>query len=160
MPSRNAYAANTSVDTGRSKAEIERTLERFGATQSLFGRDDETGVHLVSFKRGQRGYRFYLPMPRIEDFLLTPSGKWERTEKQQREAWEQEHRRRWRSLANYIKAMLDAIDSGIIDFDTAMLPHLMLPGGRTMAETMRPQIDRALETGETPVLMLALPEGR
>ncbi len=63
-----SYAAGTTVDTSRSKNEIERTLERFGATGFMFGRDDDEQVFIVAFRRNGRAYRFVLPMPDRETF--------------------------------------------------------------------------------------------
>lgn len=153
-----AYASKTSVTVSRSRDEIERVLLRFGATAQMWGRDDEVGIVLVRFRRRARGYEFRLQLPRIEEFELTPTGKY-RSKDVQLKAREQEERRRFRSLANYIKATLDAVDSGIIDFETAFLPHLLLPTGETLARRLEPEIERALEGGPAPSLGLALGPG-
>ncbi len=157
-----SYAAGTTVDTSRSKAEIERTLERFGATGFMFGRDDDAQVFIVAFRREGRAYRFVLPVPDRETFRYNKArysyqrrGS-ERAESTIDKMTEQETKRRFRSLANFVKASLDATDTGIIDFDTVMMPHLVLPDGRTMAQALGPQVDAALE-GRNPSLSLALP---
>ncbi len=159
-----SYATGTKVDTSRSKVEIERTLERFGATAFMFGRDDDEHVFIVAFRREGRAYRFVLPIPDRESFRYNkPRYSYENHGRERADATidkmtDQETKRRFRSLANFVKATLDAIDSGIIDFDTAMMPHLVLPDGRTMAHTIGPQVEAALE-GRTPNLSLALPAG-
>ena len=159
-----SYAQGTKVDTNRSKVEIERTLERFGATGFMFGRDDDERVFIVGFRRNGRGYRFVLPMVDREQFRYNkPRSSWQKRGAERADTTidklvDQETKRRWRSLANLVKATLDATDTGIIDFDTAMMPHLVLPDGRTMGQAIGPQVDAALE-GRDPNISLALPPG-
>ena len=160
-----SYATGTKVDTGRSRVEIERTLERFGATGFMFARDDDEQVFIVGFRREGRGYRFVLAMVDRETFRFNkPRYSYQEHGAQRAEntidkMTDQETKRRWRSLANFVKATLDATDTGIIDFDTAMLPHLVLPDGRTMAQAITPQVDAALQ-GKNPNISLALPAGK
>ena len=149
------YAQGTEVPIGRSRDEIERTLERFDATGQIWARDDERQVVTVAFKRGRHGYKFTVALPPLADFMSTPSGKWERTQPQAQKARDGEIRRLFRSLANYIKAMLDATDSGIIDAEEALLPFLMLPTGETVYQRAQVQLansdevdlSRALKSG-------------
>ena len=152
------YAEGTEVSASRSREEIERTIQRFGATSHVWMRDDVAMRVVVAFKIGQRSYRFILPLPAPSSpqITQTPSRRWSRDEKQQRDALEAETRRRFRSLANYLKAMLDAIETGILHEETALMPYLLLASGRTVAEDIAPQIARALEAGEGLGLRLAL----
>lgn len=156
-----SYAAQTTVDTGRSREEIERTLTRFRATQVAWMRDDETGRVIVAFKRDGKTYKFVLQMPTLTDRMIqyTPKQMILRTDAQRRDALEQERRRRFRSLANLLKATLDAIDTGIISEEAALLSNLILPNGSTVQEFLLPQIDRMLEAGEMPDLRHALTAG-
>ena len=150
------YAQGTQVDTGRSRLEIEHTLERFGATGQAWMRDDEQHRVVVAFKRSGRTYRFTLNIPGVEEFRETPKGVYTRTDKVMHEAHDAEIRRRFRSLANYIKAMLDAIDTGIIEADAVLLPFLLLPSGATVYEEAQEQLrvlgtvdlSRALTAGQ------------
>ncbi len=159
-----SYAAGTTVDTTRSRNEIERTLERFGATGFMFGRDDDEQVFIVAFRREKRAYRFVLPMVDPEVFRYNkPRYSYEQHGRERAKTTiakmvDDETKRRWRSLANFVKATLDATDTGIIDFDTAMMPHLVLPDGRTMGQAITPQVDAAL-AGKIPNISLALPPG-
>ena len=138
------YAANTTVTVEKSRNEIERTMTRFGATSVAFLRDDETRMVIIGFKKDGRAYRFNLPLPNREDFLSykrkNAYSVTKRTPEQTTKAVEQEERRLFRSLANYIKAVLDAIDSGITNADQALLPHLILPSGQTVSETAQHQL--------------------
>ena len=149
------YAQGTEVPIGRSRDEIERTLERFGATSQLWGRDDQVGRVTVAFKREGRAYKFTVDSPRIEDFQRTPTGR-DRAQSYAAQARDAEARRRFRSLANYLKAVLDAIDTGIIIAEEALLPYLLLPSGETVFQ----QSERQLQGGMNVDLARSLQEGQ
>src|SRR3954469_22538598 len=98
------YAADTSVSTEKSRAEIERTLTRWQATQFMYGWDQTRAV--VGFVMRNRQLKFILDMPDREDkrFQWTshkPPRR--RTVSQQMEAYEQAVRQRWRALNLVIK---------------------------------------------------------
>jgi hypothetical protein len=151
------YAASTDVTADRSRAEIERTLQRYGATQFAYGWDRNQAV--LAFVAADRHVRFVLPMPNPEDteFTQTPTGR-DRSSSAARESWEQAVRQRWRALALVIKAKLEAVDSGIVDFTTEFLAHLVVPGGNgeTVGEAVGPHLEQAYRTGEYPALLPAL----
>lgn len=134
------YAENTTVPVNRSRDEIERTLGRFGADGQAFMRDDVKRIVAIAFHRQNRNYRFTLPLPDPKKFWYgKPRSKYAspplRTETQLAAALEQETRRLFRSLANFIKATLAAVEDGIITADEALLPYLILPSGSTVYET-------------------------
>ena len=54
---------------------------------------------------------------------------------------------RWRALWLVIKAKLEAIDIGITTIEEAFLAETILPDRSTVAETMLPQIERAVAEG-------------
>jgi len=155
-----AYAENTTVPISRSREELERTLERFGATAQAWMRDDETQLVTLAFKRSGRGYRFVVRLPQWQDehYLYTPTHQ-RRTELKAREAADQEARRRFRSLANFVKALMDAADTGIISAEDALLPYLLLPNGETVADSVGRWLP-SLEAGETFNIGRALTAGR
>jgi hypothetical protein len=146
------YASKTEVPTDRSRAEIERTLVRYGATKFMYGWDESAAV--VMFDMHKRRLKFVLPLPRRDEFRLTPTRK-VRTESSQNEAYEQACRQRWRALALTIKAKLESVESGIEQFEEAFMPQIVLPNGDTIGEVMTPQIERAYMTGEMPPLLPA-----
>ena len=110
------YAAGTTVSVERSRAEIERTLARFGAEEFMYGYDKHRAV--VAFSAADRRVRFVLLMPDKADrrFTHTPTGK-ARSSDQALAQWEQGCRESWRALAEVIKAKLVAVDSGIVTFE-------------------------------------------
>ena len=80
----NTYAAGTSVTVERSRAEIERTLARFGADEFAYGYDRTRAV--ILFTATGRRVRFVLRLPDPEErrFTHTPSGKIRRSPEQAR----------------------------------------------------------------------------
>lgn len=159
------YAAKTDVSSERSRAEIEHILSRWGATQFLYGWDADRA--LVGFSVRDRQVRFEIPMPDKEDKAF----KWTKhdpprrnTVNQQLAAYEQAIKQRWRALALVIKAKLEAVESGITDFDSEFLAQLVLPNGQTVGEYTVPRVVEAYATHEMPSMLpeysqRALPAG-
>lgn len=146
------YAQNTEVGSDRSRAEIERTLQRYGASSFMYGWEGERAV--VAFKAHGRLIRFVLPLPErtSREFTHTPTGR-PRAVTAQHEAYEQAVRQRWRALALAIKAKLEAVEAGITEFEAEFLAHIVLPDGSTIGQWARPQIARAYETGDMPPML-------
>lgn len=152
------YASQTEVTSDRSRAEIERTLARYGATQFMYGW--ETGRAVIGFAMNDRLVRFVLPMPDRSDrrFTQTPTGK-PRAATAAESAWEQACRQRWRALALVVKAKLEAVESGITEFEDEFLAQIVLPDGSTAGGWLRPQIASAYESGAMPTMLPALGAG-
>ncbi len=150
------YAENTQVSSDKSRAEIERTLVRYGASGFLYGWQNEEAI--VGFSIEKRQIRFVLPLPARETFTTTPTGK-SRKESQVTAEFEKAVRQRWRALALTIKAKLEAIESGIATFDEEFLAYIMLPDGKTVGSHMQAQVVSAYETGKMPKLLPA-PRGK
>ena len=152
------YAANTDVSSDRSRAEIERTLERYGADQFFYGWQD--GAATIGFRMHDRRVQFVLPLPdrNADDFRLTPSKRYARSSADQAKAYEQAVKQKWRALSLVVKAKLEAVESGITTFEEEFLAHIVLPGGQRVGAWMIPQIGRAYETGHMPPLLPMLDE--
>jgi len=149
-----AYAKGTTVTTDRSRAELERTLTRYGAHRFSYGTEPD-GARIM-FEAAGRVVRFDIPFPSIVEFTRSPGGV-TRTVAQREKARDQAIRERWRALLLVVKAKLEAIASGIETFDDAFMPHIVLPDGKTAGEWLSPQIAVVYETGEMP---LTLPGAR
>jgi len=145
------YAENTQVGSDRSRAEIERTLVRYGASGFMYGWDENVAV--IAFKIKNRQVRFNLPLPLREDFTYTETGR-SRTSASAETAYERAVKQRWRALSLIIKAKLEAVEGGITGgFDDEFLAHLVLPGGQTVGERMRDDLATTLESGNVPALL-------
>jgi len=145
------YAADTSVSVSSSKQEIERILERYGANSFMSGWESARAV--IAFTMRERQIRFILPMPARDEMRFTHHSKGPRTPEAAMKEWEQACRQRWRALALVIKAKLEAVESDIAVFEDEFMANIVLPGGRTVSEEVRPRIAQAYETRElTPLL--------
>lgn len=154
------YAADTSVSAEASKAEIERTLMRYGADEFMYGTTVAKGA-VVQFRAHSRYVRFVLDLPDPTDpqFTRTPQRGTARTEAAAHKAWEQATRQRWRALALVIKAKLEAIEVGLATFEHEFMANVVLPDGSTVGEFMSPQIEQAYTTGAMPSMLPALGPG-
>ena len=139
--------------------EIEQTLARYGAIAFMYGWDASRAV--VQFQASGRTLRFLLPLPDRNDdaFRFTPAKKIRRTPVEAERQWEQACRVQWRGLALIIKAKLEAVEAGIVEFESEFLAHVVLPDGTTVGQFMAPQIATVYETGTMPSVlpMLAPP---
>jgi len=141
------YAEKTSVGSDRSRAEIEKTLVRYGADGFGYGWDGIKAV--VTFRKDGIMVRFTLNMPDInsDKFQLTEKGSL-RSEEAARKSWEQAQRQRWRALALVVKAKLEAVESGITTFEEEFMAHILLPTGETVGEYTLPQIEQIRAGGK------------
>jgi len=149
------YAANTEVSSSRSRDEIERTLERYGADQFLYGWRESDAI--VGFRMEGRQVKFILPLPAKDDKSFTEytsRGKLlARTDDAARKLYEQAVKQRWRALALVIKAKLEAVESGIAVFEDEFMANIVLPNGQLVGEQVRPAIAAAYESGNMPTLL-------
>lgn len=147
------YAAQTEVTSDRSRNEIERTLQRYGADQFFYGWQD--GGATLGFRMQSRRVQFILPLPdrNADEYRFTPSRSYERSQKDWDAAYEQAIRQKWRALALVVKAKLEAVESGITSFEEEFLAHIVLPNGQRVGAFMVPQIATAYETGAMPPLL-------
>lgn len=145
------YASGTKVSPAQSRIEIEQTLSRYGATQFIYGWDEETGTGQFGFRMHGRMVRFKLMLPDREsdEFVYTDTGRM-RSDSAMHAAWEQAVRQRWRAMALVIKAKLEAIESGIVSFEQEFLAQIMLADGQTVGDWVEPQIREVYQSGTMP----------
>lgn len=147
------YASSTDVPSERSRAEIEKTLARYGATGFAYGWTSQAAM--VGFEMRARQVRFVLPLPSREarEFTHTPSRGTPRSSAAAAQAYEQAVRQRWRALSLAIKAKLEAVESGIVTFEDEFAMHMVLPDGSTVAQQVIPAIEQAYATGRVAPLL-------
>lgn len=149
------FAAGTAVSSEASRAEIERTLRRYGADGFLYGQQD--GTALVAFRMNGRQVKFVLKMPlrTADEFTLYKRGSntWTREPAAAEKLWEQACRQRWRALALVIKAKLEAVSAGISVFEDEFLANIVLPDGQLVGQWLRPQIAASYDNGRMPPLL-------
>lgn len=125
----NKYAAKTSVPVDRSKQEIEKELERFGASGFFSGW--QNGVTTLGFIYNSSVYKFEL--------------------KQTEDA--QEDRSNWRALLLAIKAKIVWVQTGKGTFASEFMAQLVLPNNQTVEQYLLPQIQSAKDAGNLPKLL-------
>ncbi len=136
------YAAQTAVSTDTSRAEIERTLQRYGAPDDGFAYGRRGSSAYIGFEFHGRQFRIVLPLPDPQDkrFWFTPGKMLKRTTDQAQREWEQSCRQAWRALALVVKAKLEAVEAGIASFEDEFLAYRVLPTGRTVSEEIGPKL--------------------
>lgn len=133
--------------------EIERTLSRYCATGFMYGWSGNNA--LIAFEMMNRKIKFVLPLPNKDDeeFTHTKTGYMRSSEAAIEESYEQAVRQRWRALTLVIKAKLEAVESGITEFETEFMAHIVLPNGQTVGDFMLPQIEESYKSGKVPPLL-------
>lgn len=145
------YAAQTTVSPERSRGEIERILERYGARKFMYGTDQKEAM--IAFEFNGRAIRMTLPMPTMEEVSKTPKGRTRRGTVVNTEL-DRARRQRWRALRTVILAKLEAVESGISSFEEEFLSWTILANGNTVYEQLKPQMDLAIRAGTMPKLLL------
>lgn len=146
------YAKDTTVPAEKSRADIERALNRYGA--SRFGYMNGPDGATIAFECHGRRIRFEMPLPDRTDRAFTRD-RWGNmvapatVEKK----FDQACRQRWRALLLTIKAKLESVESGIATFEDEFLPYTMLPDGQTVSQWIQPQIEQAYMSGKQPRLL-------
>jgi len=153
------YAKTTTVTVDKSRAEIEHTLLRYGASSFMYGYDREMAA--VGFVLNGRQIRFTLPLPPRDDdaFWYTEVKRRKRSHEQALALWEQACRQRWRALSLVIKAKLEAVEAGIATVEDEFLAYTALPNGDTVSDWLGPQIERVYQTGLMPSMLPMLSSG-
>lgn len=135
------YAEGTDVPVDRSKAELEKLLQKYGASKFISGWDERQIV--VGFVMAGRQVKFAMPAPSKDDpaVKFTPSGRYQRSESELVRAWQGALRQRWRALVLIVKAKLEAVAAGAVTFEEEFLGQLVLGDGHTVAEIVLPHLD-------------------
>jgi len=145
------YASQTAVSVDRSKTEIERTLDKYGATGFIYGTINNTST--IMFEMNRKRIRFNLPLPDKYESMRSPKGR-ERKLASAQKHHEQNMRQRWRALSLCIKAKLEAVESKITTFEEEFFSHIILPNGKTVGQNLLPHIETMYESGNVPQLSL------
>jgi hypothetical protein len=116
---------------------------------------------VIAFRAHGKQVRFLLPLPARDEPQFTTYTRsyrtYARSATEAERLWEQAYRQRWRALALVIKAKLEAVEAGITEFQAEFLAHIVLPGGETVGDWMRPQLEVTYATGRMPELLPMLP---
>lgn len=139
------FASGTSVPVARSLGEVQKVVQRYGASGFMLG--EEGPKALLAFVMDGHKVQFTMKLPELADFMVTPAG-YERAPGAAKKVWEQETRRRWRALVLILKAKLEAVESEVATFEEEFMAYLVAPDGRTMGEAILPQLEEARAAGK------------
>lgn len=156
---RPVYARGTSVSADRTESEIKQLLRDHGATRIGTAEEYEPPRRVVYFELAGRQIRFVLRLPQIEEFATLNRGvvaPRARTTQEQRQAYEQEIARLWRSLLASIKAKLVSIADGIETTEEAFHAHIVMADGQRLVEWTAPQLAVMYESRRMPPLLPGL----
>lgn len=132
------YAAGTTVDVTKSRAEVEQLLAKHGAHQVVIGSDSRLRSGFVAFTLEHRQYRIQIP-PR------------EASSRNQ----QQVEREQWRALVLLLKAKLEVAASGFVTHEQEFLAYVVLANGATVGDELAPRLAEMYETGNMPRLLPA-----
>jgi hypothetical protein len=124
------FASNTAVSVENSRAEIEKTVRRYGADSFVAGWEGDKAM--VRFRCQSRYIRFVMTIP-AENAT--------------------EQRRLWRALSLLVKAKLEAVASKIVTFEEEFFANVVMPDGATVYEASRENVRLAYETGKVSKLL-------
>ena len=128
------FANRTKVPIFQTIGEIQRTVERYGASGFQYAVEENRAGVRFTFAEPPRQIKMTVELPETE----------------------QSRRQRWRALLLTVKSKLECVASGIETFDEAWMPHIMVNAtGQTLGELMLPDLTRKLETGDFPKLIEA-----
>lgn len=147
------FAADTSVSTDRSIAEIRTIVRRYGATEFAHMESDEQAAVTFTMRGRRILFRLTMPSPQDKAFTKTDTGR-DRSVTAAEAAWEQSCRSRWRALALVIKAKLEAVEVGIVVFEDEFLANTIMPGTNvTIGEGVREKVALSFhQESATPLL--------
>jgi len=160
-----AYAKGTTVSVARTKAEIEESLEKFGATSIVIGTQPDRGI--VMFELQGRRFRFTVKYPDLKKFFVFGANRNQHTAKLTdtqlaQTKLDQAKKERWRLLAMLIKIKLEAIgeveekEDRLELFKNEFLAYTVLPDNSTVGEWAEPHL---IETYKNNTMLPMLPEG-
>ena len=150
------YAEDTKVPVERSQAEIIRLIADKGGENWAIGGAKNHAV--IVFEINQRRIHLDIPIPPENDFTHTQINHIRRSPAARKAKWEQERRRRWRTLLLMLKSKFEIIESGVRSWEQEFGLDILLPDGRTVGQFILPQVTSTYETGHMPPMLPAPPE--
>lgn len=147
------FAKDTNVSVEKSQAELKSLLAKYGANKTGLSEDHDNGEAMVQFVCKERLVRFRLTLPKRSEkvfWFTAHKNPQRRSDDAAYKLWEQSCRQRWRALVLCIRAKLESVECGISEFEDEFLAHVVLASGRTVGETVRPQVAQCYLNG-TPI---------
>lgn len=123
------YETATAGD--RALLELQKSLAKFGCASFGTAIDAEKGLTIVSFKWRERVVRLEASWKGYAQSLMRNG--WRR----QDEAIAQARVSVCSVLRDWTKAQITAVESGVMSFESAFMPHMLLKDGRRVIDAAR-----------------------
>ena len=152
------FAETTEVPVARSRQEIDRLLREWGCDGLAWADDFRAGEVCLRFiwSRDEARYLARINLKLPTDEALRPKAMDRRThrlsEPKLKKLQDARGRREFRVLLLWLRAALNAVDTGIVTAEAVFLPFLEGQDGRTVAEVAVPRM-RLLLTGSAGALL-------
>jgi hypothetical protein len=156
------YAESTTVPIAKTRGEIDRLLHDWGCHQIVWGNDFQGGRFMLQFVWRHEGQdylaRFTVQLPTDAELakMAQRKGSWRdsrplagKLEKLREARGRVEHRQ----LLLWLKAALNAVESGIIKAEQVFLPWLVTRDGRTVAERALEELPALIARGGSNLLL-------
>ena len=145
-PSYKNYS-RTTIRAENTQADITRELARYGIHMVQHTQTDKvfSVAFQVEVQEQKRPLTVRIDVPYQREKDAEDNFGW------------QLQRIKYRALFYYTKSLLIAWDDGLKTFAEIFLPHIVLPGGRTIAQDLMPKYTMAIESGTMEDIKL-LPE--
>jgi hypothetical protein len=144
------YAQNTNVSIESSQQEVQKILRKYGADR--FGTMEDRKAAYLMFEYQGLMIQITVPMPDKKEFKTTEKGR-VRKANQAQEAYHQAVRQRWRALVLAVKAKLEAVETGISTLEKEFMAFIMLPNGKSIGDTLIPDLKHIAESGKMPKML-------
>src|SRR4051812_6945046 len=118
----------SAVAGDRAINELQKTLQAFGCQSFGTMTDQERQVMIVAFKWRDRQVHLEASWKGYAAALIKKS-RWK-----EREAYEQAKIAVCSVLRDWVKGQTTAVECGVMSFETAYLPHMLLKDGRRVIE--------------------------
>jgi hypothetical protein len=124
----------------RALMELQRLLAAYGCAQFGTATDAERGVTMVSFKHRDRVVRLEASWKGYANALLKEKRKGYGSTFAQHEqaAIKQAQISVCSVLRDWVKGQITAIECGVLSFETAFMPHMLLPSGERVIDKVLP----------------------
>lgn len=158
------YAADTTVDVARTRAELERLVLSEGASRFTTSSDEDRGVAMVAFRLHNHSLLFELKLPKRDAQAFHTYKLGSVTKRREPAAafklWEQACRAQWRALFLAVKAKLVSVAAGVETFEDAFLSAIVVNDSgkaRRFGELAVKAIQESYVRGGPPQLMAGGP---
>ena len=131
--------------------ELQRILAAFGCGQFGTATDAERGVIMVSFKHRDRIVRLEASWKGYAQALLRSKKRGHSYQfKREEEAIARAKIAVCSVLRDWVKGQITAIECGVLSFEAAFMPHMLLPSGERVVDQVRHLLTEKKAGAEAP----------